>query len=102
MPEPQEYHQPVEEYLETILALSEEGVPVIGARIAERLGRSAPSVSQMLDRLVEDGYVTRDGRRLSLTEPGRALAEKVVRKHRLAERLLVDVIGLEWPAGGST
>jgi DtxR family Mn-dependent transcriptional regulator len=96
MPEPQEYHQPVEEYLETILALSEEGVPVIGARIAERLGRSAPSVSQMLDRLVEDGYVTRDGRRLSLTEPGRALAEKVVRKHRLAERLLVDVIGLEW------
>ncbi len=96
MPEPQEYHQPVEEYLETILALSEEGVPVIGARIAERLGRSAPSVSQMLDRLVEDGYVTRDGRRLSLTERGRALAEKVVRKHRLAERLLVDVIGLEW------
>ena len=50
----------------------------------------------MLDRLIEDGYVTRDGRRLSLTESGRALAEKVVRKHRLAERLLVDVIGLEW------
>jgi DtxR family transcriptional regulator, Mn-dependent transcriptional regulator len=96
MPEPQEYHQPVEEYLETILGLSEEGVPVIGARIAERLGRSAPSVSQMLDRLVEDGYVTREGRRLSLTERGRALGEKVVRKHRLAERLLVDVIGLEW------
>jgi DtxR family Mn-dependent transcriptional regulator len=96
MPEPQEYHQPVEEYLETMLGLSEEGVPVIGARIAERLGRSAPSVSQMLDRLVEDGYVTRDGRRLSLTERGRALGEKVVRKHRLAERLLVDVIGLEW------
>jgi DtxR family transcriptional regulator, Mn-dependent transcriptional regulator len=96
MPEPQEYHQPVEEYLETMLGLSEEGVPVIGARIAERLGRSAPSVSQMLDRLVEEGYVTRDGRRLSLTERGRALGEKVVRKHRLAERLLVDVIGLEW------
>ena len=50
----------------------------------------------MLDRLIDDGYVTRDGRRLSLTESGRALAEKVVRKHRLAERLLVDVIGLEW------
>jgi DtxR family Mn-dependent transcriptional regulator len=96
MPEPQEYHQPVEEYLETMLSLSEEGVPVIGARIAERMGRSAPSVSQMLDRLVEDGYVNRDGRRLSLTERGRALGEKVVRKHRLAERLLVDVIGLEW------
>jgi DtxR family Mn-dependent transcriptional regulator len=93
---PQEYHPPVEEYLETMLGLAEEGVPVIQARIAERLGRSAPSVSEMLDRLSEDGYVTREGRRLSLTESGRALAEKVVRKHRLAERLLVDVIGLEW------
>ena len=93
---PQEYHPPVEEYLETMLALAEEGVPVIQARIAERLGRSAPSVSEMLDRLIEDGYVTRDRRRLSSTESGRALAEKVVRKHRLAERLLVDVIGLEW------
>jgi DtxR family transcriptional regulator, Mn-dependent transcriptional regulator len=93
---PQEYHPPVEEYLETMLALDEEGVPVIQARIAERLGRSAPSVSEMLDRLIVDGYVSRDGRRLSLTETGRSLAEKVVRKHRLAERLLVDVIGLEW------
>jgi len=93
---PQEFHPPVEEYLETMLSLAEEGVPVIQARIAERLGRSAPSVSEMLDRLREDGYVTRDGRRLSLTESGQALAEKVVRKHRLAERLLVDVIGLEW------
>jgi DNA-binding MarR family transcriptional regulator len=93
---PAEYHQPVEEYLETMLSLAEEGVPVIQARIAERLGRSAPSVSEMLERLTEDGYVTREGRRLSLTESGRNLAEKVVRKHRLAERLLVDVIGLEW------
>ena len=93
---PQEYHPPVEEYLETILGLAEEGVPVIQARIAERLGRSAPSVSEMLDRLIDDGYVTRQGRLLSLTDSGRALAEKVVRKHRLAERLLVDVIGLEW------
>ena len=48
-----------------MLGLAEEGVPVIQARIAERLGRSAPSVSEMLDRLIEDGYVTRDGRRLS-------------------------------------
>jgi DtxR family transcriptional regulator, Mn-dependent transcriptional regulator len=94
--QPQEFHPPVEEYLETMLSLAEEGVPVIQARIAERLGRSAPSVSEMLDRLREDGYVVRDGRRLSLTESGQALAEKVVRKHRLAERLLVDVIGLEW------
>jgi DtxR family Mn-dependent transcriptional regulator len=96
MTEPQEHHPPVEEYLETMLGLDEEGVPVIQARIAERLGRSAPSVSEMLDRLREEGYVDREGRRLSLTPSGRALAEKVVRKHRLAERLLVDVIGLEW------
>jgi DtxR family Mn-dependent transcriptional regulator len=94
--EPLEYHPPVEEYLETMLGLAEEGVPVIQARIAERLGRSAPSVSEMLDRLIDDGYVTREGRRLDLTESGRHLAEGVVRKHRLAERLLVDVIGLEW------
>jgi len=93
---PQEYHPPVEEYLETMLSLAEEGTPVIQARIAERLGRSAPSVSEMLERLIEDGYVSREGRRLDLTERGRTLAEKVVRKHRLAERLLVDVIGLEW------
>jgi DtxR family transcriptional regulator, Mn-dependent transcriptional regulator len=93
---PQEYHPPVEEYLETMLGLAEEGVPVIQARIAERLGRSAPSVSEMLDRLSDDGYVVREGRRLTLTDSGRSLAEKVVRKHRLAERLLVDVIGLEW------
>ena len=93
---PQEYHPPVEEYLETMLGLAEEGVPVIQARIAERLGRSAPSVSEMLERLTDDGYVTRQGRRLDLTVRGRDLAEKVVRKHRLAERLLVDVIGLEW------
>jgi DtxR family Mn-dependent transcriptional regulator len=76
--------------------LQEEGTPVIQARIAERLGHSAPSVSEMLERLVTDGYVQRAGRVVELTPKGSALAMKVVRKHRLAERLLVDVIGLEW------
>jgi DtxR family transcriptional regulator, Mn-dependent transcriptional regulator len=90
------YHPPVEEYLETVLSLQEEGTPVIQARIAERLGRSAPSVSEMLDRLADDGYIRRDGRVVELTDKGSALAEKVVRRHRLAERLLTDVIGLEW------
>jgi DtxR family transcriptional regulator, Mn-dependent transcriptional regulator len=90
------YHPPVEEYLETVHSLKEEGTPVIQARIAERLGRSAPSVSEMLDRLADDGYVRREGRVVELTEKGSALAEKVVRRHRLAERLLTDVIGLEW------
>jgi DtxR family transcriptional regulator, Mn-dependent transcriptional regulator len=90
------YHPPLEEYLETIHDLAEAGTPVIQARIAERLGRAAPSVSEMLDRLQADGYVERDGRRLELTGKGRTVAEGVVRKHRLAERLLVDIIGLEW------
>lgn len=90
------YHPPVEEYLETVHALQEEGTPVIQARIAERLGHSPPSVSEMLDRLAHEGYVRRVGRVVELTPKGSALARKVVRKHRLAERLLVDVIGLEW------
>jgi len=90
------FHPPVEEYLETIQALTEEGVPVIQARIAERLGRSAPSVSEMLDRLASDGYLERSGRSITLTAQGRRLADSVIRKHRLAERLLVDVIGLPW------
>jgi DtxR family transcriptional regulator, Mn-dependent transcriptional regulator len=90
------YHPPVEEYLETIHSLREEGTPVIQARIAERLGRSAPSVSEMLDRLSDEGYVRRDGRVVELTTPGAHLAEKVVRRHRLAERFLVDILGLPW------
>lgn len=90
------YHPPLEEYLETVHSLQEEGTPVIQARIAERLGHSAPSVSEMLDRLVQEGYVRRAGRVVELTPKGSALARKVVRKHRLAECLLVDVIGLEW------
>jgi DtxR family Mn-dependent transcriptional regulator len=90
------YHPPVEEYLETIQSLEEEGTTVIQARIAQRLGRSAPSVSEMLDRLSADGYVLRAGRTIGLTAEGRLVAERVIRKHRLAERLLVDVIGLPW------
>jgi len=90
------YHPPIEEYLETVHSLKEEGTPAIQARIAERLGRSAPSVSEMLERLSDDGYVRREGRVVELTKKGSDLAEKVVRRHRLAERLLVDVIGLEW------
>jgi len=90
------FHPPVEEYLETIFALEEEGIPVIQARLAERLGKAAPSVSEMLDRLEADGLIARTGRRISMTAAGTALAEGVVRKHRLAERLLVDIIGLDW------
>ena len=90
------YHPPVEEYLEAVLELDEDGVEVIQARLAERLGHSAPTVSETIRRLKDEGYVTVDGRKVGLTESGRATAESVIRKHRLAERLLVDVIGMPW------
>ena len=90
------FHPPVEEYLETIFALEEEGIPVIQARLAERLGKAAPSVSEMLDRLEADDLIVRSARQITMTDKGAVLAASVVRKHRLAERLLVDIIGLDW------
>jgi len=90
------FHPPLEEYLEAIWELEEEGVQVIQARLAEHLGHSAPSVSEMVRRLRTDGYVALDGRSLSLTDQGRTRAVSVVRKHRLAERLLTDIIGIPW------
>ena len=92
----EDYHPPVEEYLTTIFELSEDGITVIQARLAERLGHSAPAVSEMVNRLKKDGYLSVSGRSISLTPTGREVAEAVVRKHRLAERLLTDVIGLPW------
>jgi DtxR family transcriptional regulator, Mn-dependent transcriptional regulator len=86
-----------EMYLRTIYELEEEGVVPLRARIAERLGQSGPTVSQTVARMERDGLVVVAGdRHLELTEAGRARAVSVMRKHRLAERLLVDVIGLEW------
>jgi DtxR family transcriptional regulator, Mn-dependent transcriptional regulator len=89
-------HPPLEEYLETVLELDEDGLVVTQARLADRLGHSAPTVSQMVRRLVLEGYLEVSHRVVALTPKGRAQAERVVRKHRLAERLLIDVIGLEW------
>ena len=92
-----EMHDATEAYLETILEIEEEGVTPIRARIVERLGLSAAAVSEQVNRLVEQGYAELlDDRSLRLTTRGRALATSIVRRHRLAERLLVDVIGLEW------
>jgi DtxR family transcriptional regulator, Mn-dependent transcriptional regulator len=93
---PEGFHPPLEEYLEAIHELGEEGMTVIQARLAERLGHSAPAVSEMIKRLRDEGYIQAKGRSLSLTDSGRAVAESVVRKHRLAERLLTDIIGLPW------
>jgi DtxR family Mn-dependent transcriptional regulator len=86
-----------EMYLKTILELEEEGVTPLRARIAERLHQSGPTVSQTVARMERDGLVTVEGdRHLHLTETGRALAVSVMRKHRLAELLLVNVIGMPY------
>lgn len=86
-----------EMYLRTIYDLEEEGVVPLRARIAERLEQSGPTVSQTVSRMERDGLLRVAGdRHLELTDKGRSLAVAVMRKHRLAERLLVDVIGLPW------
>jgi DtxR family Mn-dependent transcriptional regulator len=86
-----------EMYLRTIYDLEEEGVVPLRARIAERLDQSGPTVSQTVSRMERDGLLHVAGdRHLELTDKGRSLAVSVMRKHRLAERLLVDVIGLPW------
>jgi DtxR family Mn-dependent transcriptional regulator len=86
-----------EMYLRTVLELEEEGVLPLRARIAERLGQSPPTVSQTIARMQRDNLVTfGDDRCVRLTETGRPAAIRVMRKHRLAECLLADVIGLDW------
>jgi len=92
-----EMHDTTEEYLEQIFDLEEEGTVPLRARLVERLGLSAPAVSETVGRLEHQGFVElQDDRSIQLTEKGRRLATTVVRRHRLAERLLLDVIGLEW------
>jgi DtxR family transcriptional regulator, Mn-dependent transcriptional regulator len=86
-----------EMYLRTIFELEEEGIVPLRARIAERLHQSGPTVSQTVARMERDGLLTVEGdRHLQLSDEGRALATAVMRKHRLAECLLVDVIGLDY------
>ena len=86
-----------EMYLRTIFELEEEGVVPLRARIAERLGQSGPTVSQTVARMERDGLLTVEGdRHLELSNLGRATATRVMRKHRLSECLLVEVIGVPW------
>jgi len=86
-----------EMYLRTIYELLEEGVPPLRARIAERMQHSGPTVSQTVWRMERDGLLTvHDDRRILLSPNGQSIAVDVMRRHRLAERLLVDVIGLDW------
>lgn len=87
----------VEEYLETIYNLAMEDEIVIGARLAERFQVAAPTVTEMLKRLVRDGYVEMNAKRhITLTEVGNRAAEAVLRRHRLTERFLVDMLGMQW------
>jgi len=86
-----------EMYLRTVYELEEEGIIPLRARIAERLSQSGPTVSETVARMERDGLLrVEDGRKLALTETGRTLSTRVMRKHRLAECLLVSVIGLPW------
>jgi len=86
-----------EMYLKTIYELEEVGIVALRARIAERLHQSGPTVSQTVARMERDGLLTVEGdRHLELSPLGQTRAMRVMRKHRLAERLLIDVIGLSW------
>jgi DtxR family Mn-dependent transcriptional regulator len=87
----------VEEYLETIYNMTAENEVVIGARLAEKFHVAPPTVTEMLKRLVRDGYIQMDQRRqVRLTEAGYRAAEAVLRRHRLTERFLVDMLGMQW------
>jgi DtxR family transcriptional regulator, Mn-dependent transcriptional regulator len=91
-----EFHPAFEEYCEAIYELKEDDVDVIQARIAERLLVSRPAVSEMIKRLEAEGLITIKSTAISLTPDGQRLAERVVRRHRLAERFLTDILGLSW------
>ena len=95
MPAAGEHHPAFEEYCECIFELDEDDVDVIQARIAERLQVSRPAVSEMIRKLETEGLITNDGA-IALTDSGRQLARTVVRRHRLAERFLTDVLQLSW------
>jgi DtxR family Mn-dependent transcriptional regulator len=91
-----EFHPAFEEYCEAIFELREDDVDVIQARIADRLMVSRPAVSEMIKRMEAEGLVAIDHNAITLTKDGQRLAERVVRRHRLAERFLTDILELSW------
>jgi DtxR family Mn-dependent transcriptional regulator len=97
----EEKHAPAtvaeEEYLQSLFWLHEAGLPMTGANVARAMQLSAPTVHEMLGRLERDGYITRDRHRtIAFTQSGEQHAEGVVRRHRLIERFLTDVLGIPW------
>jgi DtxR family transcriptional regulator, Mn-dependent transcriptional regulator len=95
-PVTREWHPAFEEYCEAIFELREDDLDVIQARIAERLDVSRPAVSEMIRKMDKAGLVKVDAGAIRLTANGSELAEMVVRRHRLAERFLTDMLGLSW------
>ena len=91
-----EWHPAFEEYCEAIWELAEDDIAVIQARIADRLDVSRPAVSEMMRKLDAEGLVSTQGTKIALTADGRGLAERTVRRHRLAERFLTDILDLSW------
>lgn len=91
-----EYHPAFEEYCEAIFELAEDDLSVIQARIAERLEVSRPAVSEMIRKMDREGFIEVADGQISLTTEGQSLATRVVRRHRLAERFLTDVLNLSW------
>jgi DtxR family transcriptional regulator, Mn-dependent transcriptional regulator len=86
-----------QEYLETMFWIEEAGLPMTGANIARAMQLSPPTVHEMVGRLVEDGYVERNpNKSLAFTESGREHASFIVRRHRMIERFLTDVLGIPW------
>lgn len=87
----------IEDYLQTIYSLHAEGAPVIGARLAEAMHVSAPSVTAVIHRMSGEGYIRlNEHKEIFLTEKGNSAAEVMVRRHRLAERMLTDLLGMSW------
>lgn len=97
MPAVGEHHPAFEEYCECIYELAEDDVAVIQARIADRLQVSRPAVSEMIRRMETEGLLTTDGA-IRLTPAGQVIALRTVRRHRIAERFLTDLLGLSWAA----
>src|SRR5665647_2990601 len=86
-----------EEYLQSLFWLQEAGLPMTGANVARAMQLSAPTVHEMVGRLERDGYITRGAdRAIAFTPTGKAHAEGIVRRHRLIERFLTDVLGVPW------
>ena len=97
MPSDQQATVAEEEYLQTIFWLQEAGLPMTGANVARAMQLSAPTVHEMVGRLERDGYITRaSDKSISFTAEGRDHAEAVVRRHRLIERFLTDVLKIPW------